>query len=82
MSTETLANELEKMQADANRGRGVSCVQTMVAYLRQDNFRSACAVARNESDKLWQYPAIRKYIHYNLTPIGYQEEDGTFVRGY
>lgn len=69
-----VADWLDKAQATANKGRGISVVQTIVFYLRRGEIESARAVSRNDSDKLWQYPEIRKYVHDNLEPIGYWDE--------
>ena len=70
-----LALRLNEAQAKENDGRGVSCVQTIVTYLNMGDIRAARAVARNESDKLWAYPEIRKDIHQYLEPIGYMDPD-------
>ncbi|MCA9804114.1 MAG: hypothetical protein KC777_19230 [Cyanobacteria bacterium HKST-UBA02] len=53
-----LADELDRLQSGENQGRGVSCVRTLVFYLRRREFDRAKAVARNESDKIRSYPAI------------------------
>jgi predicted cupin superfamily sugar epimerase len=70
-TTAAIADKLDDMQSKQNNGRGVTCVCTIVYYLRKDDMDSARAVARNESDKLWQYPDIREFIHKNLEPIGF-----------
>ena len=47
-----IANELDQIQAKKNTGRGVSCVQTLVAWLRSGDLNSARAVTWNEGDKI------------------------------
>ncbi|MGD9684521.1 MAG: hypothetical protein AB7W16_25435 [Candidatus Obscuribacterales bacterium] len=53
-----LADELDRLQSGENQGRGVSCVRTLIFYLRRQEFDRAKAVARNESDKIRSYPEI------------------------
>lgn len=67
-----MADELSALNSVANNGRGVSCVKTIIYYLNYGNLSIAQIVARSDSDKLWAYPEIRKYIHDNL--IGYWDE--------
>ncbi|MBK9141697.1 MAG: hypothetical protein IPM23_04320 [Candidatus Melainabacteria bacterium] len=57
-SEEDLAEELDRLQSGENQGRGVSCVRTLIFYLRRKEFDKAKAVARNESDKIRSYPEI------------------------
>lgn len=57
-----LAEELNSLQESQNDGRGVSCVRTIVAYLRRDDLTSAKAVANNEGDKIASYPAIEAVL--------------------
>ena len=53
-----LADELDRLQGQTNGGRGVSCVQSVVAYLRRGDYSAARAVVNNESDKIRSYDAI------------------------
>jgi len=53
-----LADELDSLQAGENSGRGVSCVRSIVAYLRRDDLSAAKAIVNNEGDKIASYPAI------------------------
>lgn len=53
-----LADELDRLHKSEHDGRGVSCVETLVFYLRRHDFDKAKAVARNESDKIRSYPEI------------------------
>lgn len=61
-----IADELNKMQAMENDGRGVSCVQTVIVYLRLGDLGSAKAVCNNEGDKIRNYPKIKEYIKKTL----------------
>ncbi len=61
-----LADELDNLQKDKNNGRGVSCVQTIVFYLRQGDGRSAKNVCWNEADKISNYPDIRRVLQKKL----------------
>ena len=58
-----VADELDALQASKNEGRGVSCVRTMVMYLRMGNITSAIAVRMIEGDKTRSYPDIEKYLN-------------------
>lgn len=71
---EALANKLDVLQQEKNKGGGVSCVQTIIFYLRQNNSRSAKAVCWNEADKIVSYPDIRKLLQAELF-IGDEEKD-------
>lgn len=53
-----LADQLDALQAKANEGRGVSCVRSVVSYLRSGNYSSARAVVNNESDKIRSHDAV------------------------
>lgn len=57
-SMQEAAEELDKLQATKNDGRGVSCVRTICDYLKRGDISSALAVAVNESDKLSNYDDI------------------------
>lgn len=53
-----LADELDALQAKAYEGRGISCVRSVVAYLRRGDFSKARAVVNNESDKIRSHEDI------------------------
>ena len=55
---DAVADELDRLQAAKYEGRGVSCVQTLIFYLRRREFGSARAVANNESDKIRSHEDI------------------------
>ena len=59
MEMEGLADKLDELQSSKFDGRGVSCVQTIVAYLKAGDLDSARAVCFNESDKIRDNPEIR-----------------------
>ena len=61
-----LADKLDDLQKEKNGGRGVSCVQTVVSYLRRSDLQSARAVCWNEADKIVNYPDIRKVLQKEL----------------
>ena len=56
------ANELDTLQRVENDGRGVSCVRTLLVYLRRGDLQSARAVINNEFDKIRNYPALKAKI--------------------
>ena len=53
---------IDILQQSKNNGRGVSCVQTFILYLRMNDIKSALAVFNNESDKIRNYEDIDKMI--------------------
>ena len=64
-SSETLpmlAAGLDAMQAEANNGRGISSVQTLISYLIDGDLESAQSVAMNEWDKISSYPEIARLL--------------------
>ncbi len=61
-----LADKLDTLQQEKNNGRGVSCLRTLVSYLRAGDTRSAKAVCWNEADKIVNYPDIREVIQKEL----------------
>jgi hypothetical protein len=68
---ERLANLLDKLQSPKNQGRGVSCVQTLITYLRTGNYDWAKNVASNENDKIRSYGDIKLVLDYEFgLPVG------------
>lgn len=59
---EILADKLDELQSTKNEGRGVSCVRTLIAYLRRGDIDSAKAVCFNEGDKIRNYPDIEEVL--------------------
>lgn len=52
MTTEALADALDELQKVKNNGRGVSCVEEIVMWLRDGDIRKARAVAIHDFDKI------------------------------
>jgi hypothetical protein len=48
--------EMEKVQ---NNGRGVSCVRSIISYIKKGDMGSANATCFNENDKIRNYPEIQ-----------------------
>ena len=69
-----LADELDELQKTKNDGGGVSAVQTIIAYLKMGDVRSAKAVCNNDGDKISDYPDIRKILQQKLF-IGINDKD-------
>ena len=61
-----LVNKLDDLQKEKNGGRGVSCAQTLIIYLKQGDVEKAKAVCWNEADKIVNYPDIRKVLQQEL----------------
>lgn len=61
-SNKAIADTLDQMQKLENCGRGIDCVRTLIIYLNKGDFNGACAVARNEWDKISSYPEISKFL--------------------
>lgn len=53
---------LDSLQQSKNEGRGISCVQTFIFYLRRNDIQKALAVFNNESDKIRSYEDIDQMI--------------------
>ena len=53
---------LDKLQQQKNQGRGISCVRTLIMYLKRGDVDSAKAVYLNESDKIRSYPDVAEII--------------------
>jgi len=69
-----LADTLDNLQNEKNDGRGVSCAQTVILYLREGDVRKAKAVCWNEADKIVNYPDIRKILQMELFSNGTDED--------
>jgi hypothetical protein len=54
----TIAEILYMAQAKENDGRGISCVRTMIMYLRNGSFEAAQSIRRTEGDKTRSYPEM------------------------
>lgn len=62
----SLADQLDELQSQENNGRGVSCVKSVVAYLRVGDLDHARQICFHDHDKIINYPAIKKFIIVNL----------------
>lgn len=82
----TDAEVLDAMQIKENGGRGVSCVKSIVDFLRRGDIQSAAMVAWNDGDKTRNYPEIhevcadlREYAEHLLTRKVVYHEDGSMT---
>lgn len=57
-----LADQLDKLQKNENEGRGVSCVKTIILYLKRGEIDTAKAVCNNEGDKISNYEEIKQFL--------------------
>ncbi|MFH1667977.1 MAG: hypothetical protein ABH884_03085 [Candidatus Komeilibacteria bacterium] len=57
-----MADEFDALQKDQNNGRGVSCVQSVIIYLRAGKLEDAKQICRWDHDKIINYPKIKKYV--------------------
>lgn len=57
MPNQTL-DDIMKLEAELNSGRGVSCVRSFVAYFAAGDIRSARACYNTEHDKICSYPEL------------------------
>lgn len=57
-----LADTLDYLQASKNNSRGVSCVRSIVNYLREGDLTSAKTVWRTDGDKIRQYKDIEAQL--------------------
>lgn len=62
MDNQEAADLLNKLQAEENDGRGITCVRNIIAYLRQDDYDGALAVRQYEGDKTRSYPKVEKVL--------------------
>lgn len=70
MTNQELSSHLMTLQRLANPPMGVSCVRSICHYLDVGDREGAKVVARNECDKISQYPDIIIIIHDNLVDLG------------
>lgn len=71
----SISKILLKMQEHKNGGRGVQLVRDIALNVKKGRISEAIVIARNESDKLCQYPDLRRFIHDVIYPIGYVDEN-------
>lgn len=58
MDYSAYADTLAQLQAVENNGRGISCVRSIVIYLRRGEWENAIAIRRLEGDKTRCYPKV------------------------
>ena len=61
-----IADELEKLQAPCNNGRGIEFLRSVIFYLRHGELDSAVRVAQYDSDKLHFQKDIDTWLGENL----------------
>ena len=66
----SLAKDLDDLQSKENDGRGVTCVQSIVAYLKIGKLEEAKRVCEWDHDKLRSYPSLIDFIKKNLYQSG------------
>lgn len=69
-----IAKTLMKMQDHHHDGCGISCIKHLSEYLKRGMVAEGITYIRGESDLLWSYPEIRRFIHDIIYPIGYFHE--------
>lgn len=62
MDCHKLSEDLRRLQAQCNQGRGLSCVGDIIMYLDKGDLHRARLVAINEFDKISGYPVLANYI--------------------
>jgi hypothetical protein len=51
-------DKLKHLESIQNKGRGVSCVRSIITYLERNDAHTASVVFYNEHDKIHNYPEI------------------------
>lgn len=59
---EEMADKLNELQSVENDGRGISCVRTIITFLKLGDLASARQTAMWDHDKIVNYPLIMIYI--------------------
>jgi hypothetical protein len=62
----TIADELDQLQQQENNGRGVSCVRSVVDYLKAGQLDEAKRMCEWDHDKIRNYPKLVEYLKNNL----------------
>lgn len=57
-----IADELNQLQEKENDGRGITCVKSIVAYLRMGDLRSAVLIRQHDGDKTINYYDVENYL--------------------
>ena len=61
-----IADELDLLQKDKNKGRGVTCVRDIIGCLRRGDIKSAKHIASWDHDKIANYPDIEDFLEKNI----------------
>ena len=69
-----MADRLDELQKVENEGRGISCVQDVILFLRRGKFEDARATAEGDHDKIRYYPEIERVME----GYGLCESDETY----
>jgi hypothetical protein len=56
-------DKLDELQSKENDGRGISCVKTILFFLRHNKIDEARACRQNEGDKINSYPLVELQIN-------------------
>ena len=62
----TLADKLEALQASRNNGNGITCVKSLIFYLRKGMIPAAKSLCFNDDDKFDFWEDIRDIIKNEL----------------
>lgn len=57
-----IANKLYQLQAKENDGRGITCVKSIVTYLKAGDLRSAVLIRQHDGDKTITYYDVEQYL--------------------
>lgn len=60
--TKEQIDELDRLQAAHNDGRGISCVRSILIYLREGDIESAITIRCTEGDKIRQYKDVKDFL--------------------
>ncbi len=75
-----LVEELERLEATKNGGRGVSCVRDIIMFLQLDRIEDARAICNWDRDKIRSYQDIaRLLVDEGLMELGRFSTDKVIV---
>jgi hypothetical protein len=60
--SKTQLDQLRELESEANDGRGVTCVRSIIFYIETGDFESAAIRYRTDRDKLRQYPELEAFL--------------------
>lgn len=66
MITDENMQQLRKLEAQSNGGRGVSCVRGIIKSIEQGDIRGALVWYQLDSDKLREYPELKAHMRITL----------------